>query len=331
MISQPKSMIKARQLSAGYKTRKAYFNVLKEVSFDVRSGELICLMGPNGAGKSTLLRCISGLQEFRSGNIFIEGQPINKLSAAEKSGKLAVVLTEQIAASHMAVRELIAMGRYPHLSWMLKFRDQDNEAINRTASGCGIANLLDQDIQSLSDGQRQKVMIARALAQESNLLILDEPTSHLDLNNRVEIISLLKRISREDGKAVIMATHELDLALQMADRLLLLNSRGELFQGIPEDLVLNGKIDDVFAFKGYDLKTGKVEHLNSGLSINLKGQGHVYLWTRNALEREGYLISNSADETIYIEESEDKTQWLINSEPFPDIQSLLFYLNKKSR
>lgn len=324
-------MFKVRQLSAGYKAKKKYFDVLKEVSFDVQSGELICLMGPNGAGKSTLLRCISGLQDFRSGKILIEEQPIKSLSAGEMSGKLAVVLTEQVAASHITVRELIAMGRYPHLSWLLKFKEQDKEVITKTASDCGIANLLDHDVQSLSDGQRQKVFIARALAQESSILVLDEPTSHLDLNNRVEIISLLKRISRKDGKAVIMATHELDLALQMADRLLLLNSRGELFQGIPEDLVLNGKIDDVFAFKGYDLKTGKVEHTQSGRSINLKGEGHIYLWTRNALEREGYLISNSADETIIIDESGGRILWLAGSENFYDIQSLLFYLNKKSR
>jgi iron complex transport system ATP-binding protein len=331
MIRQAMSMIKVGQLSAGYKTQKEYLNVLKDISFEVWPGELVCLMGPNGAGKSTLLRCICGLQNFRGGNISIEEQPLEKLKANEMSRKLAVVLTEQIAASHMTVRELIAMGRYPHLGWLLKYTDHDNELIIKTASDCGIANLLDHYIHSLSDGQRQKAFIARALVQESQLLVLDEPTSHLDLNNRVEIISLLKHISRKDGKAVIMATHELDLALQMADRLLLLNSRGELFQGIPEDLVLNGKIDEVFAFKGYDLKTGKVEHLQSGQSINLEGEGYIYLWTRNALEREGYMLTESADKTVYINEPDGKIEWLINSESFSDIQSLLFYLKEKSR
>ena len=329
MSTERKHIISVRQLSAGYKQHKVYNRVLQDISFDVLAGDLICLMGPNGAGKSTLLRCISGLQKFESGEILIDGRSTKNISTDQLSKQLAVVLTEQMAASHMTVRELIAMGRYPHLGWLLKYTEDDNRIINQTAFDCGITHLLNKNIHALSDGQRQKVLIARALAQESRLLILDEPTSHLDLNNRVEILRLLKEISRKDGKAIIMATHELDLALQMADRLLLLSSDGNLSQGIPEDLVLNGKIDEVFAFKGFDLKTGKVAHPQSGKHLKLKGEGHVYLWTRNALEREGYVLNDKSTEEVAAYELDGTYQWIMNSQTFSDIQSLLQYLKEK--
>lgn len=316
-------MIEVRNLTAGYKVNKENIEVLKKISFTVSAGELVCLMGPNGAGKSTLLRCLSGLQSFSDGEILIERQLLSSLSSNVLAKKLAVVLTEQIVASHMTVRELIAMGRYPHLSWLLKYEPNDQMIIDKMAEDCGVADFLDKNIHSLSDGQRQKVLIARALAQESSILILDEPTSHLDLNNRVEIINLLKEISRKEKKAVIMATHELDLALQMADRLLLLNSNGELFQGIPEDLVVNGKLDEVFAFKGYDLKTGKVEHLQSGKTIGLRGRGYMLLWTKNALEREGFEISEKAESFISVYEENGKLCWKVNDQIFASIESLL--------
>ncbi|MGK7392102.1 MAG: ABC transporter ATP-binding protein [Candidatus Cyclobacteriaceae bacterium M2_1C_046] len=311
-------IMKINELTAGYKDT----TVIKDINFNLERGKLICLMGPNGAGKSTLLRCISGLQKYNSGSVSLKDKDFSSYDIAERAKLISIVLTEYFSAAHMTVFELLALGRYPHMSWVLKFSSEDKKIIQEMAERCGVVHLLNKKLHELSDGQRQKSLIARALIQESEIMILDEPTSHLDLNNRVEILNLLKSITREQNKAILMATHELDLALQMADKLLLLNREGNLSEGIPEDLVLNGQLDDVFAFKGYDLKTGKVEHPTSGKKIGLKGDGYIYLWTRNALEREGFIVDNSSESFITIS-NDGKIVWHYEGNSFFSLEGLL--------
>lgn len=323
-------MIKVEGLYAGYRHRKNFQQVILNVTFEVAQGEMVCLMGPNGSGKSTLLRSICGIQKFQSGKVWINDNQLDSMSVSALSRQLSVVLTDPITVMHMTARELIALGRYPHLSWLLKFSKEDEQIINSTAEKCGVSHLLEKNIIELSDGQRQKVLIARALAQDTPIIILDEPTSHLDLNNRVEIINLLKNLCRTDDKAIVMATHELDLALQMADRLLLLNADGHLTEGIPEDLVLNGQLDAVFSFKGYDLKTGKVEHEQSGRKVGLQGEGHIYLWTKNALEREGYEVVNQEDISFH-EKNEGIVTWEFNNQEVSSISQLIDLLKKEHK
>lgn len=319
-------ILKVSHLSAGY----AETLVINEISFELKPGKLYCLMGPNGAGKSTLLRCISGLQKYSSGKVALNNKDFSRYTNAQRAKIISVVLTEYISAAHMTVFELLALGRYPHMSWVLKFSNDDKKIIQDMAERCGVEHLLNKKLYELSDGQRQKALIARALIQESEIMILDEPTSHLDLNNRVEILNLLKSITREQNKAVLMATHELDLALQMADKLLLLNRNGNLSEGIPEDLVLNGQLDNVFAFKGYDLKTGKVEHPTSGNKIGLKGDGYVYLWTKNALEREGFQVDTKTEPVITIS-SGKKISWHYEGDTIFSLDKLIRKIMKEKK
>ena len=315
------SILKVRNLSAGYGENL----VANDISFDLHRGKLACLMGPNGAGKSTLLRCISGIQSYRSGNVLLKKKEFSYYSLAERSKAVSVVLTEYVSAAYMTVYELLALGRYPHMSWLLRFSNDDKLIIEEMAERCHIVHLLKKKLHELSDGQRQKALIARALIQESEVMILDEPTSHLDLNNRVEILNLLKQITREQNKAILLATHELDLALQMADSLLLLNKGGNLSEGIPEDLVLNGQLDEVFAFKGYDLKTGRVEHTNLGKRIGLKGDGYIYLWTKNALEREGFEV-DAKSQPIITFSSGNQIQWHLSGISYQSLNELINFL-----
>ncbi|MBA4057393.1 MAG: ABC transporter ATP-binding protein, partial [Marivirga sp.] len=175
----------------------------------------------------------------------------------------------------------------------------------------------------------QMVMIARAIAQDTPVILLDEPTAHLDLNNRVEIMKLLKNLARKTNKAILVATHELDLALQMSDVIWLTGKEKNILSGIPEDLVLNGTFDDVFQFKGFDLKTGKVQHEpHLGKTVQLIGEGYAYLWTKNALERKGFEVTlNSMSCRITVQAG--NTWNVLNngiSKTFDSVHALILYL-----
>jgi iron complex transport system ATP-binding protein len=302
-------LLRTHQLSIGHSANHVLFN---DLNLHLQGGELVCFMGPNGIGKSTLIRTLAGLQQPLSGTI--DGRD-------EK--KIAVVLTDRVAASHMTVAELIAYGRYPYLNWDISLTENDRQVIEQCIDTVRIRHLLNHKLYELSDGQMQLVMIARALTQETPILLLDEPTAHLDLNNRLEIMNLLRKLSRTTNKAILVATHELDLALQTADLIWLTTANRSIKTGIPEDLVLDGSIDEVFQFKGFDLKTGKVEHEPyRKASIHLIGEGVVYLWTKNALERVGFTISEKAQLKLSIERSEQLTL-RFNDKAYHSIKDLL--------
>lgn len=263
--------------------------LLQNLNLSLSKGQLVCFMGPNGIGKSTLIRTLSGAQKPLAGDVIGIG---NK--------NIAVVLTDRVSAGSMTVRDLVSYGRYPYLDWSINMTDKDVSIINRAIDQVRIAYLLDRPLHELSDGQMQMAMIARALAQDTPVLLLDEPTAHLDLNNRLEIMNLLRTLAKKNNKAILVSTHELDLALQTADLIWLATAQKAIRIGIPEDLVLDGAFDEVFQFKGFDLKTGKVEQEPyRKVGIQLMGDGHNYLWTKNALERNGYHIDENA--TIQIE------------------------------
>ena len=175
-------------------------------------------------------------------------------------------------------------------------------------------------------------MIARALAQETAIILLDEPTAHLDLNNRVEVMRLLRLLAHDTNRAILVATHELDLALQTTDLIWLAGKNKNIITGIPEDLVLNGTFDSIFEFKGFDLKTGKVQHeAHRGRTVQLIGDGHQLLWTKNALERSGYEITKGVGvHVVSIQSKRDATEWVIDGRPMGSIQELLAFLHHES-
>jgi len=312
-------LLYTENLTVGYYEKKQQLPILKDVNIAISRGELVCLMGQNGIGKSTLLRTLSGVQPPLSGDVLIEGMNIHDWSKVERAKKISLVLTERFGTGNLSVEDIVTMGRYPFIGLDIRLSLVDQEIINQAVDQVGIRDLMNQKAHKLSDGQLQKVMIARALAQDGDIIILDEPTAHLDLNNRVMIMRLLKSLAANTNKVILMATHELDLALQTADRLLLADRDSSLVEGIPEDLVLNGTLDRVFDLKGYDLKTGKYQHETGSMgNVQLQGEGYAYLWTKNALEREGYAIVEEASIRVTIRQSGENIGWAIRNSENPE-------------
>lgn len=316
-------LLSAKDLTIGYQSGGVKNILFENLEVSLKPGELVCFMGPNGVGKSTLIRTLAGLQ------IPLTPNPLSPGRGVSTPQKISVVLTDKVSAVNMTVEELVTYGRYPYLDWNIKLKKTDVEIIEKAIEFTRIQQLVSKKLYELSDGQLQMAMIARALAQDTPVILLDEPTAHLDLNNRVEIMNLLRKLSRTEGKAILVATHELDLALQTADVVWLASRDKKILTGIPEDLVLNGSFDSVFQFKGFDLKTGKVSHETfRNISINLIGEGHQYLWTKNALERCGYEISQKSDYLLTVNEKENRMHWVIQNKSFTSISELLNSLPK---
>ncbi len=259
-------------------------------------GQLIALLGPNGCGKSTLLRTLAGMQPPLGGQVFLNGQPLTRLSPARRATQLAVVLSEAPDAN-LTTYDLVATGRYPYTGWFGGMAAEDERAVRQALAQTNTQHFAHRPIGSLSDGERQKVMIARAVAQGTPLLILDEPTAHLDVPNRIAVLQLLLRLAHEHRKTVLLSTHALDLALLMADQLWLMHG-GQVQAGVPEDLVLRGAVAAVFEKEGltFDRQTGAFAPPRAaGPPVRVEGSGLEALWTQRALERSGYTVVDNAD------------------------------------
>lgn len=290
-MGEIKSLLHTDELVIGYHSGK---NVAGPLSLDLYPGQLICLLGPNGCGKSTLLRTISGLQDPLSGLIEMEGLNLLKLKPAQVAKKLSLVLTDNLRAGNLDVYSLVSLGRYPHSGWLGILNEQDKEVIEKAMQSTETTGFRDRKIDSLSDGECQKVMLARAMAQDTPIIMLDEPTAHLDLPSRIQLMRLLHQLARETNKAILLSTHELDLALQVADRIWLMGSNGELVAGLPEELVLDGSFQQAFDKEGiaFDAATGNFLIQNGGRElIIVEGQGIAAFWTRKALTRKGYQVT----------------------------------------
>jgi iron complex transport system ATP-binding protein len=313
IVKSDTTLLSTYQLSVGYGQN----TVLSNVNVELKTGELVCFMGPNGIGKSTLIKTLMGLQQPLSGEIKF-------LSSINRERQMAVVLTDRVQHPQLTVEELITLGRYPYLNWNLALQEEDKALVNKSIEQVRIQHLVDNKISELSDGQMQMVMIARALAQDTPILLLDEPTAHLDLNNRVEIMNVLKRLTRETNRGILLATHELDLALQTADKVWIATTDKKLKTGIPEDLVLDGSFDEVFQFKGFDLKTGKIDHpITQAKTVKLIGMGHEFLWTKNALERNGFDVRDGGQLKISVTTKNTKPVWLFNATEYESLEKLL--------
>lgn len=304
-------------LVVGYSKDKKDFPLFGELNLSLNSGELVCFMGSNGIGKTTLIKTLAGLQNPLDGSVKF---PNNE--------SVALVLTDRITSSLMTVYDLVTYGRYPYLNWDISLSSKDLEIIENAIRLVHLETLISKRLYELSDGQLQMAMLAKALAQDTPILFLDEPTAHLDLNNRVEIMNILRSLSRISGKTILIATHELDLALQTADRIWLATADRKILQGIPEDLVLDGTFDEVFQFKGFDLKTGKVSHeAYRKVTIELEGNGYEYLWTKNAFERNGYEVKPSAPIKVSVLQKGNEPIWTIlkdnEEESFDTLAELL--------
>ncbi len=285
-------MLTAEALAIGYRSRRGTKPVARNLSLHLDAGEFVCLLGPNGAGKSTLMRTIAGIQPPLAGSVVLDGVDVRTLTPNQRARRLSVVLTERATAGLLTGYAMVCLGRFPHTGWFGSLAAEDRDAVRKAMELTGAQAFGDRFVAELSDGERQRVMVARALAQEPRLMILDEITAFLDLPRRIEIVKLLGRIASETERSVLISTHDLDLALRTADRIWLLHADGTLVAGAPEDLVLDGSFAKVFADEGIEFdplhgsfSLGKTPRTGIALS---GGDAVQRAWTIRALERNGF-------------------------------------------
>jgi len=239
------TVLKTNDLCIGYSSKKEYNEISKNINVSLKKGQFIALVGRNGIGKSTLLRTLSKMQPRLNGDIFLNDKGIDTFSRNDLAKIISLVLTEKIPASNLSVYELIALGRQPYTNWIGKLLKEDLIQIEEAIEQSHLGELVHQRCDKLSDGQLQRVMICRALAQDTGLIILDEPTAHLDVQHKIETFRLLKKIAHELNKSILISTHEIQLATQMSDELWLM-TENEIISGKPSELIASDKINLIF-------------------------------------------------------------------------------------
>ncbi|PJF31171.1 MAG: ABC transporter ATP-binding protein [Candidatus Thermofonsia Clade 1 bacterium] len=323
-------VLTAQKLSVGYRAgRGAPKVVLCDLTLQLERGTLVCLIGQNGAGKSTLMRTLAAVQKPLSGKVYIGAEDVHQLPISRLARLISVVLTERAQTSLLSAYEVVSLGRLPYTDWTGRLSEADRAVVDWALEAVGATALTERPISELSDGERQKVMIGRALAQETPLIFLDEPTAFLDLPRRVEIMALLRRLAHQTGRAVLLSTHDLDLALRSADRIWLLDNDGKLHAGAPEDLVLSGAFARTFASSGvaFDAHSGTFKlctEIRGALCVH--GTGLRALWAQRALERAGFIVAEGAAETIEVSEA----AWLWRGVRYESLERLIAALRDES-
>ena len=296
------AILATEHLSIGYAPRRGPRRVVaSNLNLTLHAGEVVCLLGPNGVGKSTLLRTLVGMQPPLDGRVWLDGVDLSTLSAREIARRVSVVLTERVEVGQLTVYALVALGRHPHTDWLGRLTPHDEDIVRRALAAVDAIHLSGRLVHELSDGERQRMMIARALAQEPLVMVLDEPTAFLDLPRRVEMMRLLRRLAHETQRGMILSTHDLDLALRSADLLWLMAPGGIVHAGAPEDLVLGGAFEATFATHGisFDRNQGHFRlHPPTRQRVALTGDGVVREWTARALERAGFLIVGESETAL---------------------------------
>ena len=307
---------KAHHLCIGYRTGKKEKIVHSDLNFELRAGELTCLLGANGAGKSTLLRTLSASQPALGGELLLMDKPLSEYTEKERSRTIGVVLTDRTFAGGLTVYELIGLGRQPHTGFFGRLSKEDHRLIQEAMEQVRIAHKARNYVAELSDGERQKVMIAKALVQECPLILLDEPTAFLDVVSRIEIMHLLHRLASEQNKAILLSTHDIEQALVLSDRLWLLTKGKGLQCCVTEDVILNHQMDGLFTHTDirFDYDHGVYYPTVQGRrEINVESPDKTLLpWAINALNRYGYQCVSHACSTKLSAVSPTELHWTEN-------------------
>ena len=297
--------IRLRDLSIGYPDKHNTKRVAEHLNASIHSGELTCLLGTNGVGKSTLLRTLSAFQPPLGGDIDLLDRPLSTYDDRQLATVIGVVLTEKSDIRNMTVEELVGLGRSPYTGFWGTLKESDRRIVHEAIARVRIEPLTQRMVHTLSDGERQKVMIAKALAQETPIIFLDEPTAFLDFPSKVEVMQLLHNLTHTLQKTVFMSTHDLELALQIADKIWLMDRANGIAIGTPEDLSLEGKLSSFFSRKGitYDTETGFFRiDTDYRREIHLHGHGSRYAMVRKALQRNGIRADRHvADDSLHID------------------------------
>jgi len=319
-MNYPSKIVEINDLEIGYNLKKNQKNILfKNINLSANSGELIALIGKNGIGKSTLLRNIAGLQEPFYGDIFYNKKSIKKYKRSEFACLVSFVSTEIINVANLKVFDLVALGRFPHTNWMGKLQTQDIVHSNNAIEMVGMTSFLNKNVNEISDGERQRVMVARTLAQDTQVIVLDEPTAFLDLPNKYEIVHLLNTLSKEEKKTIIFSTHDLNIAIQEADKIWLMLD-DKIIEGAPEDLILNENFNKLFENSNLNFDKLKGDfrmHKKHVDKIGLIGDGIYFTWTKKSLERLNFIVTKGNEEVnqyVKIEKGNNFCTWSLIKE-----------------
>lgn len=238
-------VLKTENISIGYKTKKTETTIASNINIELHKGELIGLVGANGIGKSTLLRTLTNVQSALSGHIYINHKLLSDFNSEELAKAMSLVLTEQVSSKNLSVFDLVALGRHPYTNWVGSLSEYDITKINEALKQTNIIELKHKKCFELSDGQLQKVMIARALAQDTDIIILDEPTTHLDMYHKAYILKLLQKLAKETHKTILFSSHEIDLAIQLCDTMIVMTA-SEVVSDAPCNLITKGTFNTLF-------------------------------------------------------------------------------------
>ena len=302
-------IIYTKSLSAGYRKRKSVTTVLRNVDLELHEGELVSLLGANGAGKSTLIRTICGLQPALSGRVMVGDKDVEHLTPRQLSKTIALVTTERTFAGGLTVSELVGLGRHPHTGFLGRLDEHDRQIVATAIEKVGISHKSESYVAELSDGERQKVMIAKALAQEAPVIILDEPTAFLDVASRVEVLQLLHDLARNEQRTILISSHDIQQSMALSDRLWIVSDSGEIVSGVTEDLILADKISLLFSNRNvaFDPATGDFLTTRKGArQITLKADSaELNKWIANALRRNDLLACEADNPQIYAHTAND--------------------------
>ncbi len=324
--------LKIEHLTTGYSFVKKQNVVLQqEMNALLETGQLVCVLGPNGAGKSTLLKTLAGFLQPLSGEVYFDGKPLKILDLKKLSRLVSVVLTDRFSDLYLTAFDVVRMGRFPYASFFGRMKAGDLSLINQTMEQLGVDSLKEKLFYNLSDGERQKVLIARALVQDTPFLFLDEPVAFIDSPGRIEIMEILSGLAHRQGKAILMTTHDMETGLRYADVLWLIHSGKPLLAGIPEDMVLQGKVGEYFQRPGlhFDVEKGRFRANSKSLqgqeTVFVKNGGHESAWLANALERKGFTVVQAdgpPGQGVFVEYKNENFRLYRDAKPVGKVQRI---------
>ncbi len=294
-----KPLLQLNGITAGYTVGRHSTEIVTDINLTLYSGQMVSLLGANGAGKSTLLRTVAGTQPPLKGSVTVDGHDLASISRKALSRLISVVTTDRTMAGGLTVAELVGLGRQPHTGFIGRLGDNDRAAVAEAMHAVGISHKAECFVAELSDGERQKAMIARAVAQATPIILLDEPTSFLDVASRTDVLQLLHWLAADSGKAILLSSHDVALSLALSDRLWLLRNDGHITEGQTEDLILDGQMSHLFSDRNvaFDLSTGEfcAAMVGAQKGVNLDcSDTNLRHWLVNALRRNGYAVADSA-------------------------------------
>lgn len=293
MMKKLNEILSLNSLKIGYVSGRNRNMLLPPLNASANKGELIAVIGRNGIGKSTLLRTMTGLQQSLGGEINYAGRNIRDYSRTDLAQKIGYISTEILKVTNMSVYDLVALGRFPHTNWFGKIGLKDHEIIMDAIEKTSMSAFCNRFVSELSDGERQKAMIARMLAQDTGIMVMDEPTAFLDIGSKYEILHLMHQLSQQSDKTIIFSTHDLHMALSQSDKIWLILDN-QLREGAPEDLMIDGAFDHLFESSSvqFNSETGTFSFREEERgSMFIEGDGIVRHWTEEAVIRAGFSIS----------------------------------------